>query len=172
MRSMRLRHARANVAERLDLDRIATLLGIAGGSDFSGERENAVRVADRLLRTANMTWPDLLKPAHDLETATATAIVLLNENTALRAELTALRANGGAVVTWQDVAANLANPQRQARWCLDQHAGRRLYLNVFEEDFLNTVADWEGSLTLRQEPVFRRIVEAVTRRNGGRPPPP
>jgi hypothetical protein len=117
----------------IDLDRIATLLGIAGTSDFDGERINAVRLADRALRTENMTWLDLFTPFREHAVAVEAARVLLSENEQLQAENEQLRAAAGqstAVAMWSDVGS----PQRQARWCLRERGAHRLYLNEFEED--------------------------------------
>jgi hypothetical protein len=45
-----------------DRDRLAKLLGLLG-SAFDGEVANAGRLADRLVRTAGLTWPDIIAPA-------------------------------------------------------------------------------------------------------------
>ena len=43
-------------------DRLRKLCGMFG-SDFEGERGNAARMADELVRDAGLTWPDLIIPA-------------------------------------------------------------------------------------------------------------
>ena len=46
----------------VDRDRLARLLGLLG-SDFDGEVANAGRLADKLVRSAGLTWPDVIAPA-------------------------------------------------------------------------------------------------------------
>ncbi len=43
-------------------DRLMKLCGMFG-SDFEGERSNAARMADDLVRDAGLTWPDVIIPA-------------------------------------------------------------------------------------------------------------
>jgi hypothetical protein len=45
-----------------DRDRLAKLLGLLG-SDYDGEVANAGRLADKLVRGAGLTWPDVIAPA-------------------------------------------------------------------------------------------------------------
>ena len=45
-----------------DRDRLAKLLGLLG-SAYDGEVANAGRLADRLVRSAGLTWPDILSPS-------------------------------------------------------------------------------------------------------------
>ena len=44
-----------------DRDRLTKLLGLLG-SAFDGEVANAGRLADRLVRSAGLTWPDIIAP--------------------------------------------------------------------------------------------------------------
>jgi hypothetical protein len=46
----------------LDLERLARIIAIAGGSIQDGEAVAAVRQADRTIRAAGLTWHDILKP--------------------------------------------------------------------------------------------------------------
>jgi hypothetical protein len=46
----------------VDRDRLAKLLGLLG-STFDGEVANAGRLADKLVRAAGLTWPDIIAPA-------------------------------------------------------------------------------------------------------------
>jgi hypothetical protein len=43
-------------------DKLARLLGMLG-SDHLGEVANAGRLADKLVRSAGLTWPDIIAPA-------------------------------------------------------------------------------------------------------------
>jgi hypothetical protein len=70
----------------LDLKKLGRVIAMVGSS-HEGEALTALRLADRMLRDAGMRWEDLLSPAHELDIATEAAVVLLAENTALRAEL-------------------------------------------------------------------------------------
>ena len=45
-----------------DRDRLAKLLGLLG-SAYDGEVANAGRLADKLVRSAGLTWPDVIAPA-------------------------------------------------------------------------------------------------------------
>jgi hypothetical protein len=45
-------------------ERLAQLLGMLG-SDHDGEIANAGRMADRLLRSRGLTWPDIIRPYTD-----------------------------------------------------------------------------------------------------------
>ncbi len=42
-------------------DRLTKLCGMFG-SDFDGERANAARMADELVRNAGLAWPDVIMP--------------------------------------------------------------------------------------------------------------
>jgi hypothetical protein len=139
-------------------------------SDNDGERANAEAIGIRMLRDS---WEDLVEACHRIELAEEAAKHLLAENNELRAENDQLRAGNSpsiAITEWADVSSIVDNPQRQARWCLDQHAAGKLYLNVFETEFLPNIASWRGSLSERQQPVFDRIIAAVARRCGRKPP--
>jgi hypothetical protein len=153
----------------LDLARIAKLLGVAGGSHHDGEAVNAIRVVDRMLREAGMRWPDLTNGHQQAEIATEAAAILLRDLTSAQRRIAELEAERGTTplpVVWNDVG----DPCKQAQWCLDEHAARRLYLNEFEFKFLGAVAGWYGALTENQQPVFERIMAAVTKRSRRRPP--
>jgi hypothetical protein len=45
-----------------DRDRLTRLLGMLG-SDHLGEVANAGRLADKMVRAAGLTWPDIIAPA-------------------------------------------------------------------------------------------------------------
>lgn len=51
-----------NALAEADRDRLAKLLGLLG-SAYDGEVANAGRLADRLVRSAGLTWPDIIAPA-------------------------------------------------------------------------------------------------------------
>jgi hypothetical protein len=50
-----------NALADVDRDRLTRLLGMLG-SDFDGEVANAGRLADKLVRSAGLTWHDVLTP--------------------------------------------------------------------------------------------------------------
>jgi hypothetical protein len=51
-----------SVLADVDRDRLAKLLGMLGSSHV-GEVANAGRLADKLVRGAGLTWPDIITPA-------------------------------------------------------------------------------------------------------------
>ncbi|MGA8758753.1 MAG: hypothetical protein WB611_21030 [Stellaceae bacterium] len=155
----------------LDLDKLAVLLGIAGSSVFEGERANAIVAVDKMLRAAGLTWPDLLKPAEQLETATQAAAALLAENDLLRAQLAEAEVRGGALTTWQDVNAAPGDHRRRAAWMLSLEAQGAVWLGDFETRFPTSCTSWTGQLTRRQQPIFDGILTRVIDRTGLRPPP-
>jgi hypothetical protein len=152
----------------LDLTRLGKLLGLLG-SAFDAERAQAAQAADRLVRGSGMSWPDFVRAAERELVANKAAEILFAENTELRAELDQLRTTGTAVAPWVDIM-DLGDPPRQAQWCLDQYAARRLFLNSFEIHFLTTIAGWRGELRPKQQPIFARIIAQITARTGRRPP--
>jgi hypothetical protein len=154
----------------LDLARVAKLLGVAGSTEHAGEGYNAIQLVDRLLRAAGRTWPDLLKPAEELAIAVEAARMLLAENTAVKAENEQLRGSLTTAPARVDDWVPVGDPRAQAKWCLEQYAAQQIYLNNFERDFLGTIAGWRGELTVRQRPVFTRVIAQVTARSGRQPP--
>jgi hypothetical protein len=153
----------------LDLKKLGRVIAMVGSS-YEGEALTALRLADRMLRDAEMRWEDLLSPAHELGIATETAAVLLAENTALKAELEQLRTTGTAMTTWSEVGAAIANTQRTALWALDLHRHGRVWLSDFEVRVLSTCTQWDGRLTSKQAPIFRRVMERIAVRTGMTPP--
>jgi hypothetical protein len=156
--------------------RLLQLLGMTG-SPHTGEAVNALRLAQRLMSECKIGWPDLLhynggaeqslceeiwQLKHRLDIATEAAQQLLAENNALKATL----ALGGRR-NWTAVGDHCA----QAQWTLDQHQKRTIFLRRFELDFLDTIAGWEGPLTVKQQPVFSRIIARIASEYGMRPPP-
>jgi hypothetical protein len=153
----------------LDLKKLGRIIAMASSS-HEGEALNAIRLADRMLRDAGMRWEDLVSLAHQLEIATEAAAVLLAENTVLRAELEQLRTTGTAVATWSDVGAAISDTQRAAQWALDLYHHGRVWLSDFEIRFLDTCAQWGGSLTSKQAPIFQRVMDRIAAHTGMTPP--
>jgi hypothetical protein len=60
-----------NALSASECEHLAKLLGMLG-SDHVGEVANAGRLADKLVRAAGLTWPDVITPAQppDVETDT------------------------------------------------------------------------------------------------------
>lgn len=91
------------------------------------------------------------------------------------AALAATRILRGAGATWEDVilprpvlhapppppprAPNAADHRAWAAWALT----RTDILTAWEESFLGTIQRWRGGLTAKQTPIYRRIVDRVTR---------
>jgi hypothetical protein len=154
-----------SAVSELDLKKLGRVIAMVGSS-HEGEALTALRLADRMLRNAEMRWEDLLSPAHELEIATEAAAVLLAENAALKAELKQLRTTGTAVATWSEVGAVIADTQRAAQWALDLHNHGRVWLSDFEVGFLRTCAQWDGRLTSNQAPIFQRVIDRITTHTG------
>jgi hypothetical protein len=152
----------------LDLKKLGRVIAMVSSS-HEGEL-TALRLADRVLRNAEMRWEDLLSPAHELEIATEAAAVLLAENTALKAELKQLRTTGTAVAIWSEVGAVIADTQRAAQWALDLHNHGRVWLSDFEVSFLTTCTQWDGRLTPKQAPILQRVMDRLAARTGMTPP--
>jgi hypothetical protein len=145
----------------LDLKKLGRVIAMVGSS-HEGKALTALRLANRMLRNAEMRWEDLLSPAHELEIATEAAAVLLAENTALRAELEQLRTTGPAVATWSSVGTAITDNQRAAACALELHRERMAWLTPPETDFLTTVRDhWCGPLTLPQARWFCSIIDRI-----------
>jgi hypothetical protein len=62
------------------------------------------------------------------------------------------------------------NCRQTARWILALHAVRRVELDRFELQFVQTCAAWVGALSRRQRPIFKRILARVIDGTGQRPP--
>lgn len=155
----------------LAIDRVVKLLGVAGSSSHDGEALNALRMTDRLLRAANMTWPDLVKPSHQLEVAVEAARVLLAENNELKDEIERLRAfHRTTTIPVQITNLQASNASEAARWALELHRAGAIWLTTFEVDFLGTCSRWLGRLTKNQQPVFQRIMNRITEYTGLQPP--
>ena len=89
------------------------------------------------------------------------------------AALAATRILRGAGATWEDVilsapttapppprrTPNAADHRAWAAWAL----ARPDILTDWERTFLRTVQRWRGVLTAKQAPIYRRIVDRVTR---------
>jgi hypothetical protein len=155
---------------KLDLKKLGRVIAMVGSS-HDGEALTALRLADRMLRNAEMRWEDLLSPAHELEIATEAVAVLLAENTALKAEVEQLRTPGTMIATWSEVGAAISDTPRAAAWALELHRERKAWLTPPEIDFLTTVRDhWRGPLTPSQAPWFRSIMDRICTRTGLQPP--
>jgi len=76
-----------NAVAELDRERLAAVLGMMG-SDHDGEALNAARTACRLLKTAGLTWPQVIDGNR---VVVAVLNQLLAENKELRAEVDRLR---------------------------------------------------------------------------------
>lgn len=154
----------------LDLKKLGQVIAMVGSSHV-GEALNALRLADGMLRDAGMPWEDLLSPAHQLDIATEAVVVLLAENTALKAEIEQLRTTGTAVATWSEVGTAITDNQRAAAWALELYRERMAWLTPLETDFLTTVRDhWRGPLTPPQARWFRSIMDRICTRTGLQPP--
>jgi hypothetical protein len=146
----------------LDRDKLGKVLGMLG-STHDGKALVAARLASELVRDSGLTWPDILQPFADLQSAIGTAKQLLAENEALRKAAIEPARNEG---DWQ----NVGEPREQARWALNLHSTHQLRLNGFEEQLLEAIATGEGSLTEKQTVFFQRILTKLLAQIGRTPP--
>jgi hypothetical protein len=154
----------------IDLNKFSRVVGLLG-SDYEGERLNAVTLGSRLLKDAGMHWSDFIEAYRRAEIATEAAAVLLAENTALKAELDQLRRTGTAVALWNDVGAQVSDTRRAAAWALDLHHRGIVWLSPgFEVPFLTRCSTWTGTLTPRMAPIFQRVMDRIVERTGLTPP--
>lgn len=87
------------------------------------------------------------------------------------AALAATRILRGAGATWEDLILAPPNERPPLRSPTSANhcawAARALtrtdILTAWEESFLRTIQHWRGGLTAKQAPIYRRIVERVTR---------
>jgi hypothetical protein len=158
---------------KLDLARVAKLLGVAGSSQHEGEAVNAIRMVDRVLRAAGMRWPDLTDGHHRAEVATEAATGLIGELAAANERIAVLEAEfsrGTAVAVWQDVGAQISSTPGAAKWALELNQRGLVWLSDKEIDFLNRVTVWVGPLTPRMRPFFENVMDRILTRTGLVPP--
>src|SRR6516164_8531270 len=80
------------MSDSLDRERLARIIGMVG-STYDGEALAGARQADKLIRAAGLTWPDVLAPCDELRVAVEAARQLFAENEALQAELEEYRSD-------------------------------------------------------------------------------
>jgi hypothetical protein len=164
-----LRRAAVMSGTKLDRQRLTRIVAMCG-SRHDGEALNAVRLADRIIQKAGLTWEDLLAPYAQLQVAVEAARVLLDENTSLRAELERQRSNSSSFVEWREVGPASESIRAAAEWVLDLYVNRLCWLSAFEIDFVKRCMNWVGALPPGEQPVFRRIVTRIAERTGLTPP--
>jgi len=142
----------------IDLKRLAKLLAMSS-STHDGEVVNAIRLADSLLRKSGQTWDDVFHAFNELEAANSYARSLLSELNTARAEIVRLKAD--QIPRRTQPKLQLDEHQQVAEWALDLYEQRKIFLSSFEEEFLETVSDWEGDLTDKQQAVYERIIEKL-----------
>jgi hypothetical protein len=104
------------------------------GSDHDGERANAARMADRLIREAGLTWEAVIAvPA-------------------------ALHRPASQAQPQPDPGASGMGRVAEAQRILALH---RALLTQWEADFLQNIAGWRGPLSSRQQAVFDRIATKI-----------
>ena len=97
----------------LNLKKLARVMSRVA-SPYDPEALTAARLADRMVRDANMSWDDFFDSAHQKDIAVEAAVVLQAELNELRARVAEYERSGGGgrtVAVWQDVRAAAA-PRR------------------------------------------------------------
>jgi hypothetical protein len=179
----------------LDRKRFAAILARLG-SAFPDERQNAVSLADRMLRKADIGWVDIgiiivehgdaITKANEAEQI---ALELQTEVLRLQAQIETLQADRrrepvGAM--WEDIGgppgvsvsfgpASVPPPldfRAGARWALDLYREGPLgWLTEREIGFLTSCLDWRGPrLTPKMNARFRDLMHKIEQRSGRMPP--
>ena|SRR6516162_7228241 len=152
----------------MDRSRLAQVLGMMG-SAHDGEVLNATRLAVRILKEAELTWPQLLDGGQE-RVAIEAARVLLQENDRLRLEKQEL----------QEELAPLRRPPLPKTWILPNTPGEQIaqavewtaILNDWEREFIVDMSNRWRSPSERQQSVLDRIssrVVGIARARGLRP---
>jgi hypothetical protein len=160
--------------------RLGQLLAM-GSSAHDGELANALRLADRLVRQAGLTFEQILLHNDEARPGSRSAQALAHENVLLRGEngalhrqIEELRHENNQLRQRRGVPRREANGadnhQAQAHWIVELWQAGEVRLNQFERDFIGTVLDWDGPLTAKQQPIFDGILRGVVERTGGSPP--
>jgi hypothetical protein len=160
-----------------DRRRLAQFLAM-GSSAHAGERDNALRLADRMVREHKTTWEEMLLPGaggnderelqRQLDIATAACKQLQLENEQLQRLLT--RA-AHAAAHGANGSVSHDNHTTQAKWVLGLAESGAFNMSSFETEFCESISNWTSALTPKQQAVFARILTAVHRVTGQRPPP-
>jgi hypothetical protein len=162
----------------LVLAKLAKVLGRLG-SDQAGERDNAARTANKMIRDAGMVWADFIEAAVRREEAEERASKiydaaqrLVAERDQARAELERLRAANGrgggtlAQALWQDTGVPRTPENRHAEWLLNLG----VYLAPRERGFVERCARWRGPLTPAMRPWLEDLIRRAIARTGQAPP--
>jgi hypothetical protein len=164
-------------------ERLIQLLGMTG-SAFDGEAVTALRLAQKPMHDHKLDWRDLLD-SPGVSTARPNGMTqalleekrrLLHENETLRRAIAQLarenqelrQKSAGAA---KELGQNGADNHRaEARWILELYENQALALSPREHEFIETVSNWTGSLTDKQQSWFDSLLYKVIRRTGQSPP--
>jgi hypothetical protein len=145
------------ITAQLDLTRLAKLLGMCS-SAHEGERANAARMANDMVRSSGASWEEVLDGA-DHAVAVEACRQLLAENEQLQAEVERLRSNlpaprppqpWASAESWRDGAEALL------LW--------REHLSGWERHFLTSLLGRSSAgLSTKQAAALSRIGEKVDR---------
>jgi hypothetical protein len=151
--------------EELDLRLFIAICGRLG-AEHDGEIAVAARKLVEMLGRARLTFADVVAPPGAVEVLAAEVSRLDQENARLRALPVPAPAS-----QWSDAAPASSGHQGAARWALDLERQGRVSLSPFEREFMGTMTSWHGRLTIKQLPIFGRILTRVCQETGLRPPP-
>jgi hypothetical protein len=134
----------------VDRNRLAQLLGMLD-SAFAGERDNAARLAVRMVKEAGLTWPQLLDGE---SVATEAARILFDENEQLKFENQEL----------QEQVARLRRPPLPKIWVLPRTPNEQIAQAI---DWTGLLTDWEREfitdMSARWRPPTERQQEVLDR---------
>jgi|SRR5215472_3301796 len=141
----------------LDRGRLAKLLGMLG-STANGEVLNAARAAERLRRKAGLSWPDILTPGNVMVNGILRAenTRLIEENRALKAQVTALRNVNPYIEENRALKEQIAE-LRSVNEYLDELVREIEPLPWTREEVLRSIAPWQQCLTEWERAFLRNV---------------
>jgi hypothetical protein len=153
----------------LDLNRFATLFGMVMTSAHDGEVVGARNQLQKLLDKNGLDWAGIVRALEQRGKLLEAAQALKSERDELFDQVERLKRRTAPLRSspWSSVTGA---PQTQAKWLLQLSDDGVISLNTFEEDFLPSIADWDGQITEKQRKSFDRILNKVIRDTGRQPP--
>lgn len=155
--------------------RITTLVGIVLTSDSDGEILAAARQLRKELGDDWHSAAEVIEQRDEIATLRENNDKVLRAAIEIKADRDRLvleneqlkrQANGVSANPW----APVGSPQDQSAWALKLETDGVLTFNDFEQDFLESIAGWEGEITVKQRTKFDQIMTKIVRLTGRRPP--
>jgi hypothetical protein len=153
----------------LDLKRFGQLWGIVMTSDQPGEVINARDQLARELAKVDLGWSDIPAALEQRAKLLEVAQILKGERDQFFEQIERLKRRAPPRL---DPWTNPGNgtPQQQAEWLSELHSDGVIECTSFEEDFLASIASWEGAITEKQSKVLERMLARFAQLSGRQPP--